>query len=92
MKAIIITAVIGMVCCCLAAAHDHAALSVTVWEHCNQLLESLVMTSTKSTRLAEECLVTTGSALLVYTKSIVIWNYRVWWLQGRLDEDCCHSS
>ena len=23
-----------------------AALSVTVWEHCNQLLESLVMTST----------------------------------------------
>ena len=72
---VVIIAVIGWVCHLVAAEEKFALLSVVVWECYNQIRESLVMISTKSTRLAEECLVTTGSTLLlVYNKSIVIWN------------------
>ena len=72
---VVIIAVIGWACHFVAAQEKLALLSAAVWECYNQVLESLVMTSTNSIRLAEEHPVTTESTLLlVYTKCIVIWN------------------
>ena len=72
---VVIIAVIGWACHFVAAQEKLALHSVAPWECYDQVLESLVMPSTKSTRLAEEYSVTTGSTLLlVYTECIVIWN------------------
>ena len=65
MKVLIIT-VIVLAYNLAVAQKKLALLSAVVWECCKQILESLVMTSTKSIRLAEECLMTTGSTLLLH--------------------------
>ena len=73
MKVLFITVVVWS--CHLELGKRFALVHVAQWECYSQLLESLVMISTNLTRLAKEYLVTTGSTLLlVYNKSIVIWN------------------
>ena len=68
-----IDAILIIVTKSLVAAHVLAF--VVAWECWNPTLESLVMMSIGSTRLAEECQVTTGSKPpLVYTKSTIIRN------------------